>query len=503
MPAKTEGLLDHGNLEDVSLRPATWKPSKMPRWSLEFARPEFLTLRTGSGNATVRRTAWLDGLRGFAAFLVYLHHNQLWSHGGKGNRVYENAFGYEGQHYFAALPFVRTFFSGGHYAVSIFFVISGYVLSVKSLGLIQKGQTPSSADTVGSALFRRWLRLYIPIIVVTFTWMCFRHATRIWVDIKDIQGTFREDALNWYYTFKNYSFVFSENIHAFTETYHMHTWSIPYEFKGSIIIYTALSAFAKCTTTARLWCEAGLIFYFLYVVDGFFGALFMSGMLLCDLDLLADEGRLPRFLAMFSGFKEFIFFHLFIVALYLSGVPSYDAPDIDRGTLLSKSPGWKWLAHLKPQAVFDAKWFYLFWAAFFTVASIPRLPWLKRFFETRICQYLARISFALYLVHGLVIWTVGDRLNAAVGLVRPEHKEGIPGWIGKFPISQSGPLGLELAFWLPQLVILPFTLYLAEVVTKLVDEPSVKFTNWAYRMTLAPTQPQRQALHKRSFSSAC
>jgi peptidoglycan/LPS O-acetylase OafA/YrhL len=462
-----------------------------------------LTLRTGAPKAQIRRTAWLDGLRGFAAFLVYLHHNQLWAHSGNGNLVYENAFGYEGRHYFAALPFVRTFFSGGHFAVAIFFVISGYVLSVKPLGLIQKRNTLSAAENVGSALFRRWLRLYIPIIVVTFFWMCFRHATRIWVDVPEMKRTFREDVLKWYYSFKNYSFVFSDNIYEFTNTYHMHTWSIPYEFKGSIIIYTALSAFARCTRTARLWCEAGMVFFFLYIVDGFYGALFMSGMLLCDLDLLAEDGQLPRFLAVLSGFKEFIFFHLFIVALYLSGVPSFDAPDTDRTALISKSPGWVWLARLKPQAVFDAKWFYLFWAAFFVVASVPRLPWLKRFFETRVCQYLARVSFALYLVHGLIIWTIGDRIYAAVGMSRPQHKEGIPGWVDKFPISKSAPMGLELAFWLPQLVILPITLYLAEVVTKLVDEPSVKFTNWAYRKTLAQTQPLRQPPHKRSFSSAC
>jgi peptidoglycan/LPS O-acetylase OafA/YrhL len=229
-------------------------------------------------------------------------------------------------------------------------------------------------------------------------------------------------------------------------------------------------------------------------VDGYYGALFMSGMLLCDLDLLAQDDQLPRFLSALSDFKEFIFFHLFIVALYLGGVPSFDAPEIDRTTLIAKSPGWIWLSHLKPQAVFDAKWFYLFWAAFLAVASIPRLPFLKRFFETRICQYLARISFALYLVHGLVIWSLGDRLYAAVGLERPKHKDGFPHWVDKFPVSKKGPMGLEIAFWVPQLIILPITLYLAEVVTKIFDTPAVRFTNWLYKKTMAETQ--RQPLHK-------
>jgi peptidoglycan/LPS O-acetylase OafA/YrhL len=503
MPGKGEGLLDRGTLEDISLQAASWKPSRVHRWSLDVVRPAFLSLR--SGKKVLRTTAWLDGLRGLAAFLVCIHHNQLWAHGDRGNLIFENSFGYEGRRYFAALPFVRLLFSGGHFAVAIFFVISGYVLSVKSLNLIQGGKAVSAAETIGSALFRRWLRLYLPIIVVTFSWVCFRHWTKIWVDLHEMTGTLREDITQWYYTFKNYSFVFTDNILEFTELYHLHLWSIPIEFKGSIIVFTTLSALSRCTKNARLWCEAGLIFYFLYIVDGYYGAMFTAGMLLCDLDLLAQGNQLPRIFTAFSGFKEFIFFHLFIFALYLGGVPGYDKPDLKHETLLSKSPGWIWLSYLKPQAVFDAKWFYLFWAAFLVVGSVPRLPWLKRFFETRFCQYLARISFALYLVHGLVIWTLGDRLFAAVGLERPRHAEGISHWVGKFSLSKKGPMGLELAFWLPQLVILPVTLYLAEVATKLVDEPSVKFTNWLYKQTLSQTppqpQPRPQPQHKRALSS--
>jgi peptidoglycan/LPS O-acetylase OafA/YrhL len=489
MPAKYDGLLDYCKLEDINLKSATWTPRRTSRWSLDLVRPEFFTtLRPGSPKSPkkpIRRTAWLDGLRGFAALMVYIHHNQLWAHGYQGNLVFENAFGYEGRHYFAAMPLVRHFFSGGHYAVSIFFVISGYVLSVKSLGLIQKGQLQPAADTVGSALFRRWLRLYIPIIAVTFLWMSFRHWSNFWVDFGVRRDTYGEDIWTWYTTFKNYSFVFlSGAMYEFPMTYNPHLWSIPIECKGSIIIYTALSAFSRCSRNARLWCETGLIVYFLYIVDGWYGALFMSGMLLCDLDLLALDDQLPRFFSYLEGFKELIFFHVFILALYLGGAPSCDMPGSTSD--LAKSPGWRWLSHLKPQAVFDPKWFYLFWAAFLTVASIPRLPYVKAFFETRFCQYLARISFALYLVHGFVIWSLSDRLYSAVGFSRESHKDHIPNWIDKFPMNKNGPMGLELAFWAVQLIVFPVTLYVAEVVTKLFDEPSVKFSNWVYRKTLAP-----------------
>ncbi|KAH7134905.1 acyltransferase-like protein [Dendryphion nanum] len=487
MPNKYEGLLDQVQLDDIKLEPVSWRPVRASRKTFDLVRPEFWSLRPGNPKPRkpTRPTAWLDGLRGFAALMVYFHHHQLWSHGFNGNFVFENSFGYQGKHYFAALPFVRPFFSGGHFAVAIFFVISGYVLSVKSLGQIQKGQFSNASETIGSALFRRWLRLFLPVIATTFIWFSQRHWFGIWVELGDLKSTYREEVWTWYSTFKNYSFVFlTGNMYEFPMIYHAHLWSIPVEFKGSIIIYTALSAFSRCTRNARLWCEVVLMFYFLYIVDGWYGALFMSGMFLCDLELLVIDDQLPPIFTALGGFKELIFFHLFIAAVYLGGVPSCDVNGNESD--LAKSPGWKFLYHFKPQAVFDAKWFYLSWAAFLLVASIPRLLLVKRFFETRVCQYLARISFAFYLVHGPVMWLFADRVYAAVGFDRPLHKEHIPKWVNAFPISKKGPVGLELAFWAPQLIILPLTLYVAEMVTKLIDEPSVRFSNWLYRKSLAP-----------------
>ena len=227
MPTKMEGLLDHGAMEDVKLDSATWKPVRITRWSLDMVRPEFFALRPGSPKKLLRRTAWLDGLRGFAAFMVFLHHNQLWAHDIHGNSVFENSFGYQGRHYFAALPFVRHFFSGGHFAVAIFFVISGYVLSVKSLSSIQRGQHLVSADSIGSALFRRWIRLYLPLISVTLSWVVFRHWTDIYVDFGERKETWGEELKTWYYSFKNYSFVFLTGDADFPSKYNSHLWSIP------------------------------------------------------------------------------------------------------------------------------------------------------------------------------------------------------------------------------------------------------------------------------------
>jgi peptidoglycan/LPS O-acetylase OafA/YrhL len=430
----------------------------------------------------IRATAYLDGLRGFAAFMVYWHHHQLWPRQLAGG-IFESAWGYNDKYFFAALPGIRTFFTGGHFAVAVFFVISGYVLSAKPLALIYAGEHQKLGDNLASALFRRWLRLHLPILAVSLIYMTSWHLFGIWTVAPEHKDTYSEELWNWYIEFKNFSFVFRAGGEAWL-TYQYHSWSIPVEFRGSIIIYTTLLAFSRATRNARLWGQVILIFYFMYIVDGWFGALFISGMLLCELDLLSRIGSLPTFLTNLSPYNFTIFYSMFFASVFLSGVPSF-SQDIND---LRNSRGWYYLSFLKPQAVWDQKWFFLFWAAVFLVVSIPRIPWLRNFFETPFCQYLGRISYALYLIHGPVLWTLGDRMYAATGWFKEEHLTYIPGWINAFPLSQKGPLGLEPSFLAPHLVLLPLTLWLAEVVTKLFDESSVRFSAWLYERVLpSPT----------------
>lgn len=431
----------------------------------------------------LRRTAYLDGLRGFAALLVYFHHHQLWARDAtRGDLILDNGYGYDNQYYFICFPGIRTFFNGGHFAVTVFFVISGYVLSAKPLSLIYAGDYLKLGDNLASATFRRYIRLHLPVIATTFLYMTSWHLFGIWTEDAIHQQHYRDEVWQWYAEFKNFSFVFRTGGEPIF-SYNFHTWSIPVEFRGSLIIYIAALAFSRCTRNARLGGEIALIIYYLYIADGWFGSLFMSGMFLYDLDMLAENNDLPRFFSILAPLKTFLFYIMFIIAMFLGGVPSHSA-DVQ---VLRDTPGWYYLSFLKPQAVFDYKWFYLFWAATLLVASIPRISWLKAFFEHRFNQYLGKISFSLYLIHGPVLWILGNRLYSATGYARESHTVGIPGWINAFPLSKAGPFGLDLAFWFPHLILLPFTLWLAELVTKTIDEPSVKFSSWLYKMALPPS----------------
>jgi peptidoglycan/LPS O-acetylase OafA/YrhL len=456
-------------------------PLHAAKYCLDLLRPSFLRA-SSAPRQPLGRTSYLDGLRGFAAFLVYLQHHEQWAHDAmSGTAIFENVFGHGGRYHAACLPGLRLFFSGGHFAVAVFFVISGYVLAAKPLALVQGGEYVGLGDVLASAVFRRWLRLYIPVVCTTFVYMTSWHAFGLWTDSEQ-EESYGGELWKWYCGMKNFSFVFRTGGEPWF-SYNVHVWSIDVEMRGSLVVYTALLAFSRATRNARLWCEVGLIGYFMYIVDGSYFAMFVAGMLLCDLDLLARSDDLPRFFSRLESFKELIFYKLFIFSIYLGGVPS-NSSDFQ---VLKASSGWYYLSFLTPQAVFDYKWFYLFWAATFLVASTPHIPWLKRFFETRMNQYLGRISFAFYLVHGPILFTLGDRLYVAAGWSRVSHRTGLPGWIDIFRMSKAGPLGLEFSFLVPHLILLPLTLWLAEIVTKLLDRPTVKFTQWAYARTLAPS----------------
>ena len=490
------GLLDRPEWQDTET--PDWEPKDSPSrpsglsvWTLKHSLYRLVSLirpKASTGPPEkLRRTAYLDGLRGFAALVVYWQHHVLWAHYDE-NAQLERGFGYEKKYAFCTFHGVRTFFTGGHYAVATFFVISGYVLSAKPLSLIQAGDYAKLGDNLASALFRRWLRLYIPLMATTFIFMlCYQVFGDLWIQPAEKQGNLRDEMWHWYAEFKNFSFIFNMGGEPWF-SYNYHTWSIPVEMKGSIIVYTALQAFSRLATRARLLGEVALILYFLYIADGWYGAIFSAGMLLGDLDLLAIRGELPRFLARLEPYKTFIYYHLFAISIYLGGVPSHSS-DLDE---LRKSRGWYFLSYLKPQAVYDYKWFYLFWASVLLVAAVPRMPWLKRFFETRFCQHLGRISYALYLVHGPVLWVVGDRLYAATGWWHDEHQKHIPGWVDAFKLPKTGPLGLEVSFLAPQIVLLPLTFWLAEMATRAFDEPAVRFAQWLYRKGLPARDEQER-----------
>jgi hypothetical protein len=104
-------------------------------------------------------TAWVDGLRGIAAYIVSIHHYVL-------PFFVDHFHGYAPpQHpYIVNLPFIRLF-SAGDPMVSIFFAISGFALTYKTVKYLhQKRPLPYQQlhQSLSSSVARRYLRLFLP-----------------------------------------------------------------------------------------------------------------------------------------------------------------------------------------------------------------------------------------------------------------------------------------------------------------------------------------------------
>lgn len=456
-------LSERRDLEKVDL-----EKDALPTWrSSSPAQNHSLVIKP------TQRLAYLDGLRGVSALLVYVLHYQVFGHTPIDQVKLEAAFGEAGHHVFAALPFVRIIFTGGHLAVCIFFVISGYVLASSPLRSIHAGNTQKLFDSVSSALFRRWVRLFVPVAVTTFLWMASWHLLGV-KSIHKPERTLYDECWKWYYDFKNFSFIYTGN---HLNSYNFHAWSIALEFRGSIVVYSALLALRKCSTNKRLICEATLVWYFMYIVDGWYCSLFMAGVLLCDLDMLAETNALPSAFRKLRSVQRWIYPMVLIVGLYLGGVPSV----VEEVKWLRTQPGWYWLSFMKPQAVLDVRFYFRSIGAVLLMIAVRHISCLKRFFETTPCQYLGRISYAFYLVHGPILWSLGDRLYAASGRVQPHHIDTSPKWINYWALPDAGPWGMEVNLVAPHLILLPFTLWMAEIGTRTIDEPSVRLAQWLWR----------------------
>lgn len=131
--------------------------------------PSFLLYRQTTPRK-LHPTSYLDGLRGFAALFVVFHHIKLTFPG----RFKALDLGYHStpqdpslSAHFIQLPILRVLYNGQG-MVAIFFVVSGYVLSYKPLKLIRKRDPATLLDSMASMIFRRHMRLYLPLIFTTF-----------------------------------------------------------------------------------------------------------------------------------------------------------------------------------------------------------------------------------------------------------------------------------------------------------------------------------------------
>ncbi|RMZ91806.1 hypothetical protein DV736_g953, partial [Chaetothyriales sp. CBS 134916] len=418
-----------------------------------------------------RSTAYLDGLRGLAALCVFTQHFL-------GGNLQNHGFGENDNFYLISFPFIRVFWTGGGAAVAIFFVLSGFVLSQTSVKLDHHGQQRDSKKSLISAAIRRPIRLYLPCFAVGLIIALAKYLPwNIYPELvfSPRRANIGVELLHWFKITVKYFNPFQRHGWKFgVYEYVIILWTIPIELKGSYLIY-ALSAVGCFGMVSAEWAAfvmlsiAVIVLHFGWWTGGcFIGGLVLTLNHLYNLDDTWIFRRFPSIVK--TVFVNF----MFVVGWYLLSEPASDGnPEWSLDT-----PGWHYLTLLIPES-YDRDGFYRFWhsyGAILLVWSSLHLNWLQWILSTRPLQYLGRVSFMLYAIHLPLMVCFGNRMSRAFGTI-PFMSEPV-WWDNMLYVPDIGPMGLSLRWdfiWITQLA---FTLAMAELTTRFIDDPSVRLGKW-------------------------
>jgi len=449
-----------------------------------------------SQSAKVSPTAWLDGMRGYAAFFVFLCHFELAYHR-KGAFLYGTVedpnFPNENR-YLLQLPIIRLI-NNGPAMVCIFFVISGYALSLKSLKLMRRGSYDQLLHTLASSTFRRPFRLFLPCIASTLVIFV---ALRIGVfdypntigEVEDvfrsiflgwahepqphIFPTFREQAWDYYRASKGLFDIFTHERWP-AHGYDIHLWTIPVEFRCSLVLFLTLLGLSLMRTRTRL-ILLGLFIICSFQFDVFELGLFWGGMFLAELSLIKQDrteldGKIEEGLPLFkdksnehSRRDKVVSCGVFFISLLLLSCPPQKT---------EFAPFYSTLVKWSPPGL-GAGEKNRFWeaiGAFLLIWTTNNNTDLQRPFACALGRYLGNISFSIYLLHGFMNRTLGYSVVYNMW----QHVTG-----------KETLVRYEAGFTLGGLILIPMTIWVSDIFWRYVDVPSVKFARWLEGQVFAP-----------------
>lgn len=399
--------------------------------------PSFLHINPKSGQdggVGLASTAFLDGMRGFAAFVVFICHLTY------GSFDVGHAYGARSRSSTSVdntgdsilqLPIIRLLYSGPP-MVAIFFVVSGFALSFKPIKLMHAQEHDVLMKSTSSSIFRRGIRLFLPCFASTFIVVCLAQANLYKMTepfSKQMRGIKEDhcytqpdlwnqitDYLQQIQIFVN---VFDWSLYSGSIELDRHLWTIPAEYRCSMVLFMTHLLVARMSSRSRLSTVAALIVWGISWNRWDMWP-FWAGMAIAELDLIQTKSfpapgtSMLTYTGLVQGKAEFcpetrhsrferlattLYWIVFVVSLYLLSFP-------DAGG--HSTPGYMTLNSWIP-ASFDQK--HRFWptvGASLVVWTTCNLGLLRdRVFCWKPIQYLGRISFPLYVMHGPIIHTLG------------------------------------------------------------------------------------------------
>ncbi|KAK3378276.1 acyltransferase family-domain-containing protein [Podospora didyma] len=456
-----------------------------------FLIPSFLSRdpRHSTAGERVGPTAYLDGMRGLAALFVFFCHYSYTCF------VIAEGWGYKDTNwYLLKLPFIRLFYQGPP-MVTVFFVVSGYALSLKPLKLMRSRNYGSFTTTMASFVFRRGMRLFLPTAISTmmvviivrlglYEWTREFSADKTYM--RNVQEhhyarlpTLGAQLEDWVKSMYNFIHIWDWETFGGSTPIDLHLWTIPVEFRCSMFLFLALIGTARLRTAVRFLVVI-LLMVFTWRSTKWEMLLFFSGMLLAELDIIrgahgsSGSGAAATTTAPSSGNgstlpppspkppspkpartsrNKALWLGLSVLSLYLMSQPD------DGG---AETPGWviltRMIPHFWPQDALYRYWQSVGAVIFVLAVGHSPLTW-QRFFNSALIQYLGKISYSMYLMHGPVLHTFGYAIERACW--------GITGVQTDFQYYAG--------FALSSIFIVPLVICVSDVFWRGVDAPVVRF----------------------------
>ncbi len=374
---------------------------------------------------------YMDGLRGLAALVVVIHHFSL--------AVFPAMVfgGATAMHYRAEAVVYHTplyLLVAGNFAVTLFFLISGYVLSYKFF-------ITGRREIVISGAFRRYFRLMPTVLVsVLISYLLLAGGLYYNLPAAAITGSSGWLALSWLGPAHLWDALRLGVYDAFitgnnTMTYNNALWTMKIEFLGSFLVFAMLLVLGKLKRRWIVYVLLGLLLWQTYYLA------FVLGVALCD--FVTHQSKHQRRIGHPAYGITALVAGLLLGALPIPGPASAMIGRLTGGLLAPE-----------PATIL----FHIIGAAL-VMAAVVLTPALKAWLMLGPLQYLGRISFALYLVHLSVIASLGSFL-----LVKLSPHIGYPG-------------AVSLSFMISLMVIF----VVSELVTRYVDIPAVRLSGSLYR----------------------
>lgn len=399
------------------------------------------------------------------------------------------------------LPILRLAFSGLA-PVSVFFVVSGYTISHRFLTLARRGKFEEAGSAIASSIFRRHTRLFLPAAVVSFVTAMMTYLnlfpdqglpgvaapTRVPPKFDSLWGQLRHYIYAEIFTTDPIGppHLRGDSVGRADPPYDPHLWTLPIEFVSSMVVFMFLTAFTRVHNKVRMLFALALALYFQWVFVYWGMFLFLGGMFLCDLHFELEGGRLwwqptprselqhqsasplhgfvpqptKRSSTAYRVLGRAVGLVSFVLSLWLLSMPE----DMEEA---AQAPGYVTLASWVPPRFQEALVVPV--GAVLTVLVVDQATFLQILFTNRFSQYMGKISFSLYMIHGPLLYSLGLVLGRwTVALV------------GGGESDMLYVLGILLAF----ILWAPAAIYVADLTTRLVDTKAIEFSRWAYGMLL-------------------